>query len=91
MNSWSDKIVLNVVNFQVKRKHKYERSGGQISQLRSFGCLTPQQNVDFLFDPIFIVRSISIADFLVPKNSKNLELFISCSMFLTNKTIVIVS
>lgn len=42
--------------------------------LRSLSCLTSQQNVDLFFDPIFVVRSISIADFLVPKQQIRIKL-----------------
>lgn len=37
-----------------------------MSPLLCFGCLTSQQDVYFLFDPVFVVGSISVAYFLVP-------------------------
>ena len=42
-------------------------------QLWCFGCLASQENVDFFFYPVLVIRGISIADFLVPE-SKSVEM-----------------
>ena len=42
-----------------------------LKALWSLSCLASQQDINLLFDPIFIVRSISIAYFLVPEKKRN--------------------